>query len=214
MTTPHIHKLSDFLRNARDAFCQKSDGSSIKVGEIIDDFKEQGTSLLLFLFALPAALPLPALGINFIIAMPLLFLTAQQTIQNKNLWFPRNIKEREISCERFTNFLEKSIPYVEKIEIFSKPRLHFITSGIARNMIGFCGLIMALSVCVPLPFTNTVPSFGIALMALGILMRDGLAVLAGALIGIGWVCALCYFIYFFGMEGIDIMKDMIKSLWA
>ena len=46
----------------------------------------------------------------------------------------------------------------------------------------------------------------------GILMRDGLAVIAGAIIGIGWVLALCYFVYFFGTEGIDMMKDAIKSL--
>lgn len=210
MTTPHIHKLSDFLKNTHDAFCKK-DKEKLTVGEIIDDFKEQGASLLLFLFALPAALPLPAIGINFIIAIPLLVLTAQQAIQKQNLWFPRKIKQREISCEKFSSFLNKSIPYVQKIEIFSKPRFHFMTQGFAKNLVGLFGIIMALSVCAPLPFTNTVPSFGIALMALGILMRDGLAVLAGAVIGIGWVLALCYFVYFFGTEGIDLMKEAIKS---
>jgi hypothetical protein len=211
MSAPQIHKLSDFLRNTHEAFCKDQVKSSLKIGEIIDDFKEQGYSILLFLFALPAALPLPGIGINIIIALPLLILTVQQAIGKQDLWFPKRMREKEISCKRFTGFLEKAIPYVEKVEIFSKPRLHFMTHGFSKRIIGLCGVIMALSICVPLPFTNTVPSFGIALMALGVLMRDGLAVLGGALIGVLWVTAISYMIFFFGTDGIDIMKDWIKS---
>ena len=211
MSAPEIHKLSDFIRNTRDAFCKEDQPERIKFGTIIHNFEEQGCSLLLFLFALPAALPLPAIGINFIIALPLLLLTVQQMIGKQKLWFPEKMENKDISCKKFTGMLEKSIPYVEKIEFFSKPRLHFMTQGLSRNIIGLCGTLMALSVCVPLPFTNTVPSFGIAVMALGVLMRDGLAVLAGAIIGITWILALCYFIIFFGIEGIDMMKELIKS---
>lgn len=43
-------------------------------------------------------------------------------------------------------------------------------------------------------------------------MRDGLAVIAGAILGLAWVAALCYFAYVFGTEGIDMMKEAIKSL--
>lgn len=211
MTTPQIHKLSDFLKNANDAYCKDGANGTLKFGKVIHDFEEQGCSLLLFLFALPAALPLPAIGLNFIIALPLLLLTAQQMIGRHRLWFPDSIMEKEISCTKFTGFLEQSIPYVQKIEVLSKPRLPFMTHGFSRRLIGVFGVIMALSVCVPLPLTNTVPSFGIAMMALGVLMRDGLAVLAGALIGILWVSALCYFLYFFGTEGIEIMKEAVKA---
>ena len=212
MSTPHIHKLSDFLRNARDAYGEEHDGKKMRFGQIIDDFREQGCALLLFIFALPAALPIPAIGINFIIALPLLLLTFQQMTGRSELWFPDKIQNKEVERATFRSLINKSIPYVEFIEIFTKPRLHFMTHGIARNIIGFFGLIMALSVCVPLPLTNTVPSFGIAAMALGILMRDGLAVVAGALIGTLWIFALCYFVFFFGTEGIDMMKEGIKSL--
>ena len=59
--------------------------------------------------------------------------------------------------------------------------------------------------------TNTVPSFGIALMSIGVVMRDGLAVLTGALIGMLWVCALSFIIITLGTEGIDFVKDIIKG---
>ncbi len=71
---------------------------------------------------------------------------------------------------------------------------------------------MALSVCVPLPLTNTVPAFGIALMSIGILMRDGLAVLAGVAIGMIWVFILYGILLFVGLEGVDLMKETIKGL--
>ena len=45
-------------------------------------------------------------------------------------------------------------------------------------------VILAVSVCVPLPATNTAPSIAIALMALGFLERDGLAVVVGAIQGV------------------------------
>ena len=76
------------------------------------------------------------------------------------------------------------MPYVKKIEWFLKPRLGAVTQGVFSNFIGLAGLIMALSVTIPLPLTNTVPSFGIAVMALGVIMRDGLAVIMGAVVGL------------------------------
>jgi hypothetical protein len=50
-----------------------------------------------------------------------------------------------------------------------------------------------------------VPAFGIALMAVGLLMRDGLAVLAGALIGTLWVCLLV----FAGQAGIRFLLGLL-----
>ena len=70
---------------------------------------------------------------------------------------------------------------------------------------------MALTVCIPVPLTNTVPSFGIALMSLGGIMRDGLMTLTGALIGIAWVSMLVITALVFGPEAVDIIKDVIKS---
>lgn len=79
------------------------------------------------------------------------------------------------------------------------------------HLIGVFGLIMALTICVPLPLTNTVPSIGIAVMAIGVLSRDGLAVIAGAAVGMVWVVILALALIFLGTEGIDFVKDTIKG---
>lgn len=211
MQSPPIHKLSDFLLDTKRLLCIESEDEHILVRKLVDDFKDQGYSILLFLFSLPAALPIPAIGLNVIIASPLIVLTGQQMIGRNHIWMPKKVQEKSFKTATLQNFLDKAVPWVKRIEYFSTRRLTFITNGSMRNVIGLFGFLMALCVAIPLPFTNTVPSFGIALMAFGVLMRDGLAVLAGMLVGALWISALSYFIIVFGIEGIDLMKDLIKS---
>lgn len=179
--------------------------------DILEALHERGFGFLLFVFSLPAALPIPGLGINTIIALPLFFLTTQQMMGRQSIWIPEKIKYKSISRSFFEKAVTKSLPFIKKIEFFLKPRLGFMTQGIFSNLIGLAGLIMALSVTIPLPMTNTVPAFGIALMALGVIMRDGLAVIVGAVVGLAWVAMLVYVSIFLGLEGLDLIKETIKS---
>ncbi len=179
--------------------------------DLLEALHERGFGFLLFIFALPAALPLPGLGVNLIIAAPLVFLTAQQAMGRHSIWIPEKMKYKSISRKRFEAMLNATLPFITKIEVLVRPRLGLITQGMFSHLIGLFGLIMALSVCIPLPLTNTVPAFGIALMALGVIMRDGLAVLVGAIIGLLWVAMLGYVLIFIGTEGLDAVKETIKS---
>lgn len=189
----------------------KQDNTSFKT--IVEAFHERGFGVLLLVFALPMALPLPVPpGINIALASPLLLLTAQQVLGRQTIWLPAWLKNKRIKSDTLSGILTSASKFLKKLETLTKPRLSFATQGIAQNIIGLLGFIMALSVCVPLPLTNTVPSFGIAIMALGVLTRDGLAVIAGALVGMAWVVLLWGAIILFGMEGIQIVKDTIKSL--
>jgi hypothetical protein len=184
---------------------------TVSVGQLLDAFHERGFGFFLFLIALPAALPLPALGINALIALPLLLLTGQQVLGFRTIWLPESLKHKEISRQSLQSGIEKALPWIERIEYLIRPRLGFMTQGAISHIIGLCGFIMALSVTLPVPLTNTVPSMGICAMAVGVLMRDGLAVLAGMVIGIGWVAMLVIAFTLFGMEGLDLVKESIKS---
>lgn len=186
--------------------------SSTTFGAFIEHFAERGFGFCLFLFALPAALPVPAIGLNAVIAIPLILLTAQQALGRKTLWLPQKVQNKAISANTLHGFIDAAVPWVRRLEFFVRPRLSFLTNAQMERVIGIVGFIMALSVTIPLPLTNTVPSFGIALMAIGVLMRDGLAVLFGALIGLLWVSMLIFVTVKFGPEGAEITKEFIKSL--
>lgn len=205
-----IRSLTALLLDLKTSF---EGQESITVGQILEGFHERGFGFFLFLFALPAALPLPAVGYGTILALPLLFLTAQQAIGRHTIWFPDKVKAKSLKTKNLTGSIDKAVPWMQKLEILIRPRLGFMTRGAAGNLIGVFGFIMACSVLLPVPLTNTVPSLGIALMGIGILMRDGLAVLAGAIIGIAWIAALVGFTLHFGAEGLDMFKSMIKSVF-
>lgn len=192
-------------------FAQDLDKDRVCVGDILEAFHERGFGAVLFILALPAAVPLPGLGINVIIALPLLFLTAQQMVGRHTIWLPEKTKSKSIKTESIRSMIATLQPWLERLEFFVRPRLGWMTQGIFSNLIGLFGFIMAVSVTIPLPLTNTVPSMGIALMALGVFMRDGLAVIAGAMVGLLWIIMMITVIMMFGTEGIDLIKDTIKA---
>jgi hypothetical protein len=186
--------------------------TGINVAELLDHLHERGFGFALLLFALPAALPIPAVGIGTVMGIPLVLLTAQQAIGRHTVWMPKSIKNIALSKDKIEGLTNAALPFLEKLEVLIRPRLGFVTQGLFSNMIGVCGLIMALCVCLPLPLTNTIPSFGIAVMALGVISRDGLAVIAGMAIGVAWVLLLVGATLYFGAEAVDIIKSFIKGL--
>jgi hypothetical protein len=199
--------LSDLLNDLQAQTVAKE----ISLKTLLETFHERGFGFFLLLFSLPAALPIPAIGLNAIIALPLLILTAQQAAGRHTIWLPESWLSKSISKKKIDGYIETASPWVRGVENFVRPRLPFITQGFCSNMIGIFGFVMALAVTIPLPLTNTVPSMGIAFMAMGVLMRDGLAVIIGILIGIGWILLLSWLIIFFGSEAIDLVKTTIKN---
>ena len=161
----------------------------------VEALHERGFGIILFIFAAPMGLPIPVPpGLNVILAIPLLFLTFQQMTGAHRPWFPDWVLRREISRQKIIHALNAVIPWIEKFEYLIRPRLEFMTRGLSSRLIGLAGFYMALAVCVPVPLTNTVPSFGIAMMAIGVLMRDGLAVLVGLAVGTAWVSGLIFMV--------------------
>lgn len=196
--------LSDFHKTLVKK--QGDDMHRVQINDILDAFHERGFGMVLFFFALPMALPLPVPpGINILLATPLILLTAQQMLGFREVWMPQKMRNKTFTTATLITLLDKAIPFVKKIELLAQPRLGFLTQGVISNLIGLCGLIMALTICIPLPLTNTVPSLGIACMAIGVLMRDGLAVMVGALIGLMWITLL----FILGEAGLKLLLSSV-----
>ena len=54
---------------------------------------------------------------------------------------------------------------------------------------------------------------GIALMAIGIMMRDGLAILGGFLIGFVWITLLIILTIYIITNGLEISQDVFHTLF-
>lgn len=209
MTAPApVRSIATLLEDLKQALPD----DAISVADLADALHERGIAMLLLLVALPMALPLPVPpGVNIALGTPLLLLTAQQTMGVHTLWLPRRIRERTIARAGIAGMIDAAAPWLRRLEFFVRPRLGWLTQDGPSRLFGALGVIMALTVMIPLPLTNTVPSLGIAMMSVGFIMRDGAAVIAGAVIGIGWIAMLACAVIFFGPEAVDIIKEAIRS---
>ena len=203
-----MHSISDIFKDIDE----NMSGETVSIDDLLEAVHERGFGLILLILSIPMALPIPVPpGINVLLASPLILLTAQQAVGRHTIWLPRWMCKKTIKRAKMRAMIKTILPWTARIERFIKPRLEFITLGLFSHLIGIFGLIMALTICIPLPLTNTVPSLGIALMSIGVITRDGLAVLSGAVIGMLWVGALFMIVLLLGTEGIDLVKDTIKA---
>lgn len=204
----HIPTTSELFKR----LLEKHKEEEIRISDLVESFRETGFSILLIIFAMPMALPLPALGIAQIFAFPLLFLSTQLTIGLRSPWVPKKIGIKTVKRSTLVNVEKMSMPYLKKVEHLIKPRVKFLSSRFGDRLIGLACLICSISVAMPFPFSNTVPSMGIVVMSIGLLERDGLVILAGMAIGTAG-CALATLVVLFGVEVVDSIAQFIKGFF-
>ncbi len=172
------------------------DPSDITVGEIVAYFADRGIGALLFIFGAPMCIPLPMLpGVSFIFSLPLLILGALQVTGTTKPWLPEALANKKLSRPFVAKALQVSIPALQKIEHFCRPRLPAMLSDLSYRWSGIVTIIMAASIMFPLPFSNFGPAIAIVVMAIGRIMHDGLMILLGGIGGLIYCFALYYTSY-------------------
>jgi hypothetical protein len=207
-TKRHVRSTSQVLEDLVAAH----KGEYITVQEIVTGLKEMGFGLLLMVFAAPTTLPFSPPGFTAVIATPLAFLAVQLILGFKTPWVPSWLGKKRIKLSSLSSVVRRIAPWLKKLEWFSKPRLLFISSPVGERFVGLACLLCALSVALPIPFTNTVPSIGIFLMALGLLERDGLVIMGGMAVGAAGI-TITSTIILLGREALTSGFEYIKSLF-
>jgi len=169
-------RLSEVL----DDLASRTD-AAITVGDVLKAFGDRALGALMLVFAAPNILPLPP-GTSAVLGAPLLFVTAQLMLGRSTLWMPRLIRERSISREVFAGLTAKLTPLLKRSERYLRPRLTGFLSPVSERAVGAACLLLAMILFLPIPFGNIPPALAISSFALGILERDGLAILAGWLV--------------------------------
>ena len=190
-------KVSEILTYFIDTHFGSDQESEITIRAMVTSFGERAFGFLLLVFALICIIPIPVPGIHMFLSIPIFYLSVQQMTGRHVVWFPDKILDAKIPRHAFENISARAIPWIIKIEAISKPRLEFLTQGFFFCFFGAVIFYITAFLAIPLPLTNLVPAIGIALMALGLLNRDGLALLIGAAIGITW-SLLWYLAWYLG----------------
>jgi hypothetical protein len=113
-------------------------------------------------------------------------------IGRRDLWLPRVLTRQNFSRAALISGLRKFKPWLERLERLSRPRLLWLTGAIGTWVVGAIVLVMAIILILPLPpGGNFPPALACAVLAMGLIERDGLIVLIGGLVSV----AALYFVY-------------------
>jgi hypothetical protein len=156
----------------------------ITMGELMQAFGMRSYGLLMVLFALPNLLPVYIPGLSPIFGLPLGIVCLQLALGYPAPRLPGFLTRRSMKRSDLELIALKAQTWLRRIERFVKPRPSVLTGRFAERLIGAYGVLLALIVIVPLPFTNGPPSLACAIMAIGMMEEDSLTILGGMIMGL------------------------------
>lgn len=170
------HALSDVLHG----LAQQTQRERISVGDLLAALGDRALGALLFIFAVPNILPTPP-GTSSVLGAPIVFLAAQLML-GMTPWLPALVARRSMSHADFMALERRVGPWLRRAEKMLRPRWSRLAVPPMEYAIGLVCLVLAVVLVLPIPLGNVLPALAISLLALAILERDGLWVLAGLLV--------------------------------
>ena len=149
----------------------------IAISDLLVALGDRATGALMFIFAFPNVLPTPP-GTSSILGAPLIFLAAQLML-GRAPWLPAFVANRSMARSDFSSLVKRIVPWLQRAESLLRPRLATLSLPPMEQLVGFLSLLLAVLLVLPIPLGNVLPALAISLLALGVLERDGVWVLAG-----------------------------------
>ena len=159
----------------------------LTIREIRDRLDERGFGLMILILSIPCLVPF-LYGVPQALGVPILLLAGQVLMGREEPWLPEAILRRRIPRDwlaRMATFADNRMHWLERV---ARPRLKALACGPGERVAGV--FMILATVTIILPLTNTIPSVALALLAVGLLARDGVFVAAGSLISAAWAGAL------------------------
>ncbi|CAN7325431.1 exopolysaccharide biosynthesis protein [Bosea sp. LjRoot237] len=158
-------------------------GPRIAVRDIVAALRDRAYALLVVLLGLPNCLPMPP-PIPLVCGLVLAFVAAQMLMARATPWLPQRLLNRSIAQADLARAVQRALPLLVRLERFSKPRLTMLGGPFALPVLGAVLLILALGLIVAAPFIGQIPlGLAVCLVGLGLVERDGVLILVGAVVG-------------------------------
>jgi hypothetical protein len=133
-----------------------------------------------------SALPLPTGGVTHVLQIVAALLALQLIAGREELWLPARWRDLELAGEKQQRFIVTLMKLIRRLERVSRPRMTFLFGHRASNVVfGLLVLGGTAGAFLAPPFTglDTLPSMGVVLLSLGVLLEDIVIVCAGILVG-------------------------------
>jgi hypothetical protein len=175
--------LSQTLTNTASSIS----GEQITLRQLLELIGEQGLLLFCMILVIPFLLPISIPGVSTVFGLVIILIGIGVTL-NRLPWLPRRLMERAVATANLVEAMKKGAETFARLDRVIRPRLLPLTDGAVINRINGLGLTLGgILLLFPLglvPFSNTLPGIAVLFLAVGILQRDGLFIIAGHLMNV------------------------------
>ncbi len=172
----HNHTLSRATRAQAESLPAKG---TVTVTSLLQQHQEEVLATLLLLVSIPGLLPSTGIPLGSLFSPAMFVVGLAWVMGKKAVTLPRKLQNYKLKTETARTILLNMAKAYHRAEKLCKVRRTELTKGPALRLIGLAVMLNAFIVFLPIPFGNTLPALANIVLALGVLFRDGLAVLAG-----------------------------------
>ena len=153
-------------------------------------FEERGFAILFLLLMSIPALPIPTGGVTHVFEVVVMLLALELVVGRRTPWLPKRALRHELGPAT----QKKAIPFIVRrvrwFEKYSRRRLEGVLENrLTLSALGLVILGFALTAFLAPPFSglDTIPSLGVVVLSLALILGDALMALVGILIGVAGV---------------------------
>jgi hypothetical protein len=179
----------------------------LTLGELLAVFGDEGLLLLTMLLTLVFLIPVSIPGVSTVFGAAIL-LVGISRLSGRPLWLPQKLRNKALPANKLRPGLSGGMVWVQRLERISRPhRLRMFVEGRAQDLLNNLAFILAaLLLMAPfgfVPFSNTLPALALLFYAVGLIQRDGGAMLLGHLANVG---TIIYFGILIGGGGVALRE--------
>jgi len=145
------------------------------------------TWLALLLLGAAALVPSPGIPLGIVSGTAIVLMAVPLLSGSRDL--PAAIARRRVPHRSLALVIPYLVPWVERAENYLRPRLAALSAPGTAPLWGLAILVQGIIIALPIPLGNPVSGLAVGVVALGLMRRDGVALLAGLLccaLGIAW----------------------------
>lgn len=158
----------------------QGDDPKLKLEEVVAAFGDRGLGALILVLTLMALLPWPPGG-KAVFAVPIILLAFELAFQRNEVWLPRWALKASLSRPAYRAAVSRIMRPIRFVENLTRPRLHVLTGPAGEIVMGGLCVLLAVVMALPVPFGDMLPGLAMLFFALGVMQKDGIAVLIGGL---------------------------------
>lgn len=175
------------------------DGKDVSVGYLVIQFRRRSFGGIFLVLSALGLVP----GISTIAGLAMLIPAFQLALGFRAPLLPRFVRRRRVAVTLIRLLADKVIPWIERIECFSRPRWFAVTHVAVQSLLGMMAIGLAVLVVLPLPFSNFPPALAFLAISIGMMQRDGLLLFLGVLLAMVAI-AIGGFMVVFAIDALEL----------